>query len=211
MPLGAPHLGLLAAGAAVGAAATFGDRNDAALPAPDVAAARAIAERAIASIDWTAQTIAICVAGTGAAPRRSLVERLGAAAGVTVVELAYAASAAQITSSVATGMQALRAVLAEIERRDPTGKRYRVVLQGESQGAWVVGDVVAADGWLRTVGCGRSTAPHCSACQRSAGPIRGCSAIRVCGSTSIAATRSRGRSSVMRVVLLTPQPWRSIR
>jgi hypothetical protein len=56
-----------------------------------------------------------------------------------------------MASSVATGERALQLVLDEIARRDPDGTRYHVALTGESQGAWVVNDLLAEHPFERTV------------------------------------------------------------
>lgn len=147
-------------GLGVGALGAYGvvsallDGNDAPVPEADHAMARANAERTLERIDWNKPIIAIDVPGTKVGFPKELADGLQRQAGaerVNATWLEYPAAATGMVESVALGKQTLRLVLDEIRRRDPNGVRYHVALQGESQGAWVINDVLAEDPYRDTV------------------------------------------------------------
>lgn len=121
------------------------DGNDIDLPEADAATARAAANATLEKVDWNRPVIVIGVPGTGWGIPQELREGLKSAGGdrVSTVQLRYPAAATGMVESAALGKATLRLVLDEIERRDPDGTKYHVALHGESQGAWVVNDVMA--------------------------------------------------------------------
>lgn len=136
----------------VGAVQSLVDKGDVALPAPDESSARAAADRTLASIDWSRDNILLWAAGTDVHEMRWQLregfEDSPLASRTNFVRLEYPAAGANMDQSVATGTRTLELVMDEIRRRDPSGSRYHVALQGESQGAWLVNDYVAARGGL---------------------------------------------------------------
>lgn len=99
-----------------------------------------VAERARAvldSIDWSDPTIVIWVPGTNEWwVKREFAEALHALeAGHRIVMIPYQATW-RFSDSTADGLAVLRLVLEEIGRRRPGA---RVLLGGESQGAWIAG------------------------------------------------------------------------
>ena len=150
---GAVFAGLGALGA-FGIVSALRDGNDARLPEAGAAAARDAARRTLDSIDWDRDVLVISVPGTEWGLSHELVDGVHAQAGAdraSVVGLAYPAAASQMTESVALGMATLELVLEEIRRRDPDGSRYHVALQGESQGAWIINDLLATQPFADTV------------------------------------------------------------
>ena len=145
----------------VGALGVYGvvsallDGNDAPLPEVDHAKAKQNAEKTLTRIDWNKPIIAMTVAGTGwVRPPQELKEGLFARAGedrTSLVHLEYPASATDMAAGVALGKETLRLVLDEIRRRDPDGTKYHVALNGESQGAWVINDVLGEQPFQQTV------------------------------------------------------------
>ncbi|MCW2928532.1 MAG: hypothetical protein JWM86_2500 [Thermoleophilia bacterium] len=115
------------------------------LPSPAVRAARTIAE-----IDWTADTIVIWVPGTsGHGVEPKVLEALGGVTGAPrAVAVEYQATW-RLRESVPDGEAALRAVLELVAARRRRGQR--VVLLGESQGAWVISSVLRDPKFARLV------------------------------------------------------------
>jgi hypothetical protein len=148
-------------GLGVGALGAYGlvsalmDGNDVAVPEADHAKAKANAKATLDRIDWNRPIIALTVAGTGwGNPPQELVDGLTRQAGadrVSISQVTYPATAVDMLDSVALGKETLRLVLEEIERRDPDGTKYHVALSGESQGAWVINDVLAEHPFAKTV------------------------------------------------------------
>jgi hypothetical protein len=139
---------------AYGALTALLDRNDTAVPEADHAMARRNAEQTLAHVDWNRPIIAISVPSTGWGFASELKDGLARHAGsgrISEVKLEYPAAAHDMPTSVALGEESLRLVLEEIQRRDPVGTRYHVALQGESQGAWVINDVLAEHPFASTV------------------------------------------------------------
>ncbi|MCW2923525.1 MAG: Cutinase [Thermoleophilia bacterium] len=110
---------------------------------PDLAKARADADRTLASIDFSKPNIALWVPATGShaipADWRAAVAKESPAGGTSVALVDYPASP-DFNDSVSTGMETLKLVLAGIAER---GAGNRVTLAGHSQGAWVIGDTIA--------------------------------------------------------------------
>lgn len=153
MVRGAVVAGLGAFGA-FGLVSALRDHNDATVLAPDQAAARAAADRTLKGIHWDRDVIVISVPGTEWGLTHELVDGIKARVGergASVVQLRYPGTADHMRQSVGQGEATLRLVLEEIQRRDPGGTRYHVALQGESQGAWVINDVLARTPFAKTV------------------------------------------------------------
>lgn len=130
------------------------DGNDVDVPEADHATAAANAKQTLERIDWNKPIIAIDAPGTLWGVPQQLHDGLVAQGGadrVSIVKLEYPAAAHGMAQSVALGKETLRLVLEEIRRRDPDGTKYHVALQGESQGAWVVNDVLAEHPFHDTV------------------------------------------------------------
>ncbi len=112
--------------------------------------ARRNAQRTLASIDWSQRDIVLWVPGTSQASVNPAFAQAVASAwsgsDVSVSRVHYAANW-NIRPSVATGIATMRLVLAGIAAH--TGQ-HRVMLAGESQGAWVIGEAIA-DPTLRRV------------------------------------------------------------
>ncbi|MCZ4496176.1 MAG: Cutinase, partial [Thermoleophilia bacterium] len=109
---------------------------------PDLEFARANAERALDELDFSKRDLVVWVPGTGGRGMDEGWER--AVAGQldgeqSHVFMDYPASWF-MPDSAATGMETLKLVLAGIAER---GGDHRVLLAGQSQGAWVIGDVLA--------------------------------------------------------------------
>lgn len=103
---------------------------------PPADRARALADR----IDWTQPTIVIWVPGTNGHDVPEKVQaRLRAAKGPAAYAIDYT-STWQLRTSVPDGEAALRELLQLVARRKRAGQR--VVLLGESQGAWVISSVL---------------------------------------------------------------------
>lgn len=118
---------------------------------PDLARARADAERTLASLDFSKPHLTLWVPATGShsIPRdwREAVQRGEEGPRTSLALVDYPASA-NFNDSVATGMETLRLVLAGISER---GANHRVTVAGHSQGAWVIGDAVDAPELARSV------------------------------------------------------------
>lgn len=120
--------------------------NPSVAPGPwpvDAARAHADARRVLASIDWSKRDIVIWVPGTGS--HRVHEKFADAVHGswsdgrVSLTHLEYEASS-EGPRSVATGIATLKLVLMEIAAR---GGNRRVLVGGESQGAWILGEAMA--------------------------------------------------------------------
>lgn len=118
---------------------------------PDQARAEADAKRTLESIDWSKPNIALWVPGTGTHSIHGGWEnQVQAAFGRDEVSLAlvdYPASTS-FNSSVATGMETLKLVLAGIAEH---GGDHHVTLSGHSQGAWIIGDSLGTPEIARAV------------------------------------------------------------
>lgn len=117
----------------------------------DHARARADAEATIASIDFSKRDIVLWIPGSGAVgvhpDFEDAVLREWPDGRVSLSALRYEASW-HMRRSVATGIETLRLVLAEIRRR---GGDHHVMLAGESQGAWVISEALADPSLRSTV------------------------------------------------------------
>ncbi len=92
------------------------------------------------SIDWSQQVVVIWIPGTsGHEVPEYVASRLRAAGGSAAVALIYQATW-RLKDSVPDGEATLRAVLELIAGRKRPGQR--VVLLGESQGAWVISSIL---------------------------------------------------------------------
>ncbi len=105
--------------------------------------ARSDASRTLASIDWSRSDIVVWVPGTDSSiihPQFAQSMR-DAARGrsLTLVRMHHQASW-NMRPSVATGIATMRLVLAGIAAH---GGNHRVMLAGESQGAWIIGEALA--------------------------------------------------------------------
>jgi hypothetical protein len=130
------------------------DGNDVDVPEADHEQAAANAKKTLEQVDWDKPIIAIDAPGTLWGLTQELKDGLDTQAGakrVSLVKLEYPAAAHGMADSVALGKETLRLVLEEIQRRDPSGTKYHVALQGESQGAWVINDVLAEQPFRSTV------------------------------------------------------------
>lgn len=106
---------------------------------PDKALARKNADKAIAEIDWSKDTIGLWVPGTGGrGVDKKFADGMGPNASTVAVD--YQADL-NMPDGVATGMETTQIILDEAARR---GKK--VNLGGHSQGAWVAGEVMANPG-----------------------------------------------------------------
>lgn len=109
----------------------------------DHARAKRDAAKALASIDWTKTDIVVWVPGTGeheVDPRFVQAVRNAWPGGeAALAQVEYEASW-NVRQSVGTGLQTLRLVLAGIAAH--TGN-HRVLLAGESQGAWLIGEAIS--------------------------------------------------------------------
>lgn len=109
----------------------------------DMVRAQHDAQILLNSIDWSQPDLVIWVPGTGSHSLDPAFEAAVRASwgqgGVSLNRLEYEASW-NLRTSVATGVATLRIVLAEIARR---GGSQRVLLAGQEQGAWVIGEVLA--------------------------------------------------------------------
>ena len=149
-----------AIGIGIGALGAYGlisaliDGNDAKLPEADHAKARENADTTLKKIDWNKPIIVIDAPGTLWGMTHELRVGMETQAGkdrVNLVKLEYPAAAHEMLDSVALGKETLRLVLEEIHRRDPDGTKYHVALQGESQGSWVINDLLAETPFQDTV------------------------------------------------------------
>ncbi len=108
-----------------------------------MAKAQADARRVINSIDWSKRDIVIWVPGTNNDQVHPAFEAATHASWTggeaSLVRLVYDATW-NMRPSVATGIATLRIVLDEIRRR---GGDRRVLVAGESQGAWVIGEALS--------------------------------------------------------------------
>lgn len=118
---------------------------------PDLASAWAGAERVLSAIDFSKRDVVIYVPGTNEYRVNS---RFAAAVrhewpkgDVSLVHLPYEASL-QFRTSVSTGVEMLRLVLAGIAHR---GGEHRVLVNGWSQGAWVISETLADPAMRRLV------------------------------------------------------------
>ncbi|MEO6867159.1 MAG: hypothetical protein ABI200_03985 [Gaiellales bacterium] len=107
----------------------------------DHARATRDAERTLASIDFSKPDIVLWVPATGSHSipsswQDNVAKTFGDRASLALVD--YPANA-NFNSSVATGQETLKLVLAGIAERDGN---HRVSLAGHSQGAWVIGDTI---------------------------------------------------------------------
>jgi hypothetical protein len=105
------------------------------LPSPDVRA-----QRLVDSIDWSSGLVVIWVPGTNDHEVPEEIARRLAEAGVDHPYVVDYASTWQLRSSVPDGEATLRAVLELVAKRKRRGQR--VVLLGESQGAWVISSIL---------------------------------------------------------------------
>lgn len=117
----------------------------------DIERAYADAQRVLDSIDFSKRDLFIWVPGTSNKGVNSDFEEAVRASylgtgGVSLTALVYEASW-NIRPSVATGIATLKLVLAGIAAH---GGNHRLMLAGESQGAWVIGEAMA-DPMLRKV------------------------------------------------------------
>jgi hypothetical protein len=116
----------------------------------DMARAQADARNTLNSIDWSKSDIVIWVPGTdnhNVAPAfEDAVRASWSTGGVSLTKLDYEASW-DMRPSVATGIATMKLVLAGIAAH---GGNHRIMLAGESQGAWVIGEALA-DPMLRKV------------------------------------------------------------
>lgn len=112
--------------------------------------AREDAARTLASIDWSRRDIVVWVPGTDSSsihPRfAQAVADAGRGRSMSVVRMHHQASW-NMRPSVATGIATMKLVLAGIAAH---GGDHRVVLAGESQGAWIIGEAIV-DPMLRRV------------------------------------------------------------
>lgn len=113
--------------------------------------AHADARRVIESIDFSKRDIVIWVPGTSNSGVHSHFEeavrdsyRDGSA---SLTALSYEATW-HLRRSVPTGIATLKLVLEEIARR---GGNHRVMLSGESQGAWIIGEAIADPAYGKVV------------------------------------------------------------
>lgn len=153
-----PVRGTMLAG--LGALGAFGivsalrDGNNVAVPKADSAAAAADAQRTLDKVHWDRDVIVLSVPGTEWGLTHELVEGVEAQVGknrASVVWVRYPGSASNMPASVAQGEATLQLVLEEIQRRDPSGTKYHVALHGESQGAWIINDVLGRTPFAKTV------------------------------------------------------------
>lgn len=112
--------------------------------------AQADAQRALNAIDWSQKDIVLWVPGTDNHAVNPSFEAAVKAAwtkgGLSLTKVDYEASW-NMRPSVATGIETLRLVLAGIAAH---GGSHRVMIAGESQGAWIIGEALA-DPMLRGV------------------------------------------------------------
>ncbi len=117
---------------------------------PDLMRAQYDATSLLNSIDWTQRDIVIWVPGTSNHSTHPDFEKAVRSSwgngGVSLSRMEYEASW-NMRPSVATGVATLKLVLAGIAAH---GGNHRVMLAGESQGAWIIGEA-AADPLLRPV------------------------------------------------------------
>lgn len=117
---------------------------------PDVMRAQYDAQNALSSIDWSKRDIVIYVPGTSnhaVHPEFDKAVRSSwSDGGVSLVRMEYEATW-NMRPSVATGLATLKLILAGIAAH---GGDHRVMLAGESQGAWIIGEA-AADPMLRPI------------------------------------------------------------
>ncbi|MCZ4496950.1 MAG: Cutinase [Thermoleophilia bacterium] len=108
---------------------------------PDLDEAKRQADAVIAKIDWDKQDILMWLPGTYTHNMANNWIKYGEERFTdgSVVMMDYPATL-DFESSVSTGMETLRLVLAEVARRDGD---HRVMLGGHSQGAWIIGDAMA--------------------------------------------------------------------
>lgn len=145
------HLVHLAPAAPLPDAPAVGNPSVAAGPWPvDAARAQADAQRVLNSIDFTKRDIVIWVPGAGGhAPDAAFADAFHAAwhdGTASLTHLEYEATS-NLRASVATGLATLKIVLAAIAAR---GAHHRVMLAGQHQGAWLIGEALA-DPKLRPV------------------------------------------------------------
>lgn len=117
----------------------------------DWAQATRDAQRTLAGIDWSKRDIVLWVPGTSQSSVQPSFAREVAASwpssDVSLARVHYQASW-NIRPSVATGIATMRLVLAGIAAH--TGN-HRVMLAGESQGAWIIGEAIADPALRRVV------------------------------------------------------------
>ena len=141
---GAQHAVQLAAAAPLPAVPEVGNPSIAAGPWPvDAARAKADAQRVLNSIDFSKRDIVLWVPGTS---NHHVPDRLAAAVhaawkdgGASLTHVEYPATW-DMRPSVATGVATMKLVLAGIAAQ---GGNHRVLVAGESQGAWVLGEALA--------------------------------------------------------------------
>jgi hypothetical protein len=106
----------------------------------DMAAAKKYAAEAIKAINWSKPDIALWVPGTGMTGMDPVwtYDAHQQFTDASVSAINYPATV-DFASSVSTGMETVRLVLAEIAKR---GGDQRVMIGGHSQGAWVIGDAM---------------------------------------------------------------------
>lgn len=117
----------------------------------DTQRAAADAAAAFAAIDWSKRDIVIWLPGTSSHVVNPGFARAVATAwgnsGVSLSMLDYEASW-QLDRSVATGVESLKILLAAIAARKGA---HRVLVAGESQGAWIIGEAMADPAMMRVV------------------------------------------------------------
>ena len=110
------------------------------LPPPPLSSPEDRARALVESIDWTRPVVVIWVPGTsGYDIPAHVAARLRAAGGPTAYGMSYQATW-RLKDSVRDGEATLRAVLELVATRKRPGQR--VVLLGESQGAWVISSIL---------------------------------------------------------------------
>lgn len=116
----------------------------------DWAKARADAQRTLASIDLARRDVVLWVPGTDGSGvqhdfRQAVEDLYGPGADLSLAALHYGATW-ELRESLPTGLATLKLVLEGIRQRlerIPAGQRPRILLAGESQGAWIIGEAMA--------------------------------------------------------------------
>jgi hypothetical protein len=109
----------------------------------DIARAHYDAERALEAIDWSKDDIYVWVPGTGShninPGFEAAVRDANKNGSASLSRIEYEASD-RTRPSVATGIETLRLVLAGIQAH---GGHHRVLVAGENQGSWVIGEALS--------------------------------------------------------------------